>query len=141
MPPSEQEDFLRSVEPLRPAIRLHCYRMLGSSHDGDDVVQETLLRAWRAKGSLGDPERLRPWLYRIATNACLDELKRRPRRLLASDASPPSEDAAPPFARVERPVWLEPLPRARLARAGPAAPPAPSPPKGGAGPALAPGLP
>jgi RNA polymerase sigma-70 factor (ECF subfamily) len=122
MPPSEQEDFLRSVEPLRPAIRLHCYRMLGSSHDGDDVVQETLLRAWRAKDSLGDPERLRPWLYRIATNVCLDELKRRPRRLLASDASPPSEDAGPPFPRVEEPVWLEPMPDAWLAGAEPTDP-------------------
>jgi RNA polymerase sigma-70 factor (ECF subfamily) len=117
MPPNEQEDFLRSVERLRPAIRLHCYRMLGSSHDGDDVVQETLLRAWRAKDSLGDPDRLRPWLYRIATNVCLDELKRRPRRLLASDASPPSEDAGPPFPRVEEPVWLEPMPDAWLAGA------------------------
>jgi RNA polymerase sigma-70 factor (ECF subfamily) len=122
MPPSEQEAFLRSVEPLRPAIRLHCYRMLGSSHDSDDVVQETLLRAWRAKDSLDDPERLRPWLYRIATNACLDELKRRPRRLLASDASPPSEDAAPPFPRVDEPVWLEPMPDAWLAGAEPADP-------------------
>src|SRR5690349_6407456 len=61
MTSNEQEDFLRSIEPLRPAIRLHCYRMLGSAHDGDDVVQETLLRAWRAKDSLSDPERLRPW--------------------------------------------------------------------------------
>jgi RNA polymerase sigma-70 factor, ECF subfamily len=122
MPPSEQDDFLRSVDPLRPAIRLHCYRMLGSSHDGDDVVQETLLRAWRAKDSLGDPTRLRPWLYRIATNVCLDELKRRPRRMLASDASPPSEDAAPPFPRVEEPVWLEPMPDAWLVGAEPADP-------------------
>jgi RNA polymerase sigma-70 factor, ECF subfamily len=122
MPPSEQEDFLRSVEPLRPAIRLHCYRMLGSSHDGDDVAQETLLRAWRARESLGDPERLRPWLYRIATNVCLDELKRRPRRLLVSDASPPSEDAGPPFARVDEPVWLEPMPDAWLAGAEPTDP-------------------
>jgi RNA polymerase sigma-70 factor (ECF subfamily) len=96
--------------------------MLGSSHDGDDVVQETLLRAWRAKDSLGDPERLRPWLYRIATNVCLDELKRRPRRLLASDAAPPSEDAGPPFPRVDEPVWLEPMPDAWLAGTEPADP-------------------
>jgi RNA polymerase sigma-70 factor (ECF subfamily) len=117
MPPSEQQDFFRSVEPLRPALRLHCYRMLGSSHDGDDMVQETLLRAWQAKGSLVDPERLRPWLYRIATNVCLDELKHRPRRLLAADASPPSDDAVPPFPRVEEPVWLEPMPDDWLAGA------------------------
>jgi RNA polymerase sigma-70 factor (ECF subfamily) len=122
MPPDEQEDFLRSVEPLRPAIRLHCYRMLGSSHDGDDVVQETLLRAWRAKESLGDSASLRPWLYRIATNVCLDELKRRPRRLLVSDAFPPSEDAGPPFARLEEPVWLEPMPDSWLTNVEPADP-------------------
>src|SRR5579859_494735 len=122
MPPDDESAFLQSIAPLRGAIRLHCYRMLGSSHDGDDVVQETLLRAWRAKESLGDPGRLRPWLYRIATNVCLDELKRRPRRLLASDASPASEDARPPFPRVEEPVWLEPMPDAWLTGAEPADP-------------------
>src|SRR5215472_15545806 len=99
-PEAGEDVFLRSVEPLRGAILLHCYRMLGSSHDGEDVLQETWLRAWRAKDSLDDPAMLRPWLYRIATNVCLDELKRRPRRLLASDACPPWEDARPPFPRV-----------------------------------------
>jgi len=110
MQPRDEAAFLRSVEPLRGVIRLHCYRMLGSSHDGDDVVQETMLRAWRAKDSLADPALLKPWLYRIATNVCFDELKRRPRRLLASDAFPATEDARPPFARIEEPVWLEPMP-------------------------------
>jgi RNA polymerase sigma-70 factor, ECF subfamily len=114
MPPSEDSAFLLSLEPLRGAIRLHCYRMLGSSHDGDDVVQETLLRAWRAKDSLEDHARLKPWLYRIATNVCLDELKRRPTRLFASDAFPPTEDAKPPLPRIEEPVWLEPMPDAWL---------------------------
>jgi RNA polymerase sigma-70 factor (ECF subfamily) len=110
MPPSEDAAFLQSIEPLRGAIRLHCYRMLGSSHDGDDVVQETLLRAWRAKDSLEDQALLKPWLYRIATNVCLDELKRRPQRLFPSDASPPTEDAKPPLPRIDEPVWLEPMP-------------------------------
>jgi RNA polymerase sigma-70 factor (ECF subfamily) len=110
MPPSDDALFLRSIEPLRGAIRLHCYRMLGSSHDGDDVVQETLLRAWRAKDSLDDPARLKPWLYRIATNVCLDELKRRPKRLFPSDAFPPTENARPPLPRLEEPIWLEPMP-------------------------------
>ena len=110
MPPDEEAAFLQSIEPLRGAIRLHCYRMLGSSSDGDDVLQETMLRAWRAKDSLEDRARLKPWLYRIATNVCLDELKRRPKRLLPTDASPPTADARPPFPRIEEPVWLEPMP-------------------------------
>jgi RNA polymerase sigma-70 factor (ECF subfamily) len=85
--------------------------MLGSSHDGDDVVQETLLRAWRARESLRDLEHVRPWLYRIATNECLDELKRRPRRALASDAHPPAADPRGPVAEpIDEPVWLEPVP-------------------------------
>lgn len=109
--------FLEAVEPLRPAIRLHCYRMLGSSHDGDDVVQETWLRAWRAKASLSDPGLLRPWLYRIATNVCLDELKQRPRRVLAHDAYPATIDAEMPLPRVQEPVWLEPVPDTWLAGA------------------------
>jgi RNA polymerase sigma-70 factor, ECF subfamily len=114
VPPSDETTFLQSVEPLRGAIRLHCYRMLGSSHDGEDVMQETLLRAWRAKDSLEDAALLKPWLYRIATNVCLDELKRRPRRLLANDAYPPVEDPQPPYPRIEEPVWLEPMPNAWL---------------------------
>jgi RNA polymerase sigma-70 factor, ECF subfamily len=114
MPRRDDAAFLHALEPLRAAIRLHCYRMLGCAHDGDDVVQETMLRAWRAKDSLEDTARIKPWLYRIATNVCFDELKRRPQRLLASDAFAPSEDARPPFARLEEPVWLEPLPDAWL---------------------------
>lgn len=110
MPPSDETSFVQSLEPLRPALRLHCYRMLGSAHDGDDIVQETMLRAWRARDSLQDHSLLRPWLYRIATNVCFDELKRRPRRLLAPDAFPASEDARPPLPRVDEPVWLEPMP-------------------------------
>jgi RNA polymerase sigma-70 factor (ECF subfamily) len=88
--------------------------MLGSSHDGDDVVQETMLRAWRAKDSLGDEALLKPWIYRIATNVCLDELRRRPKRVLSSDAYPPAQDARPPFAKIEEPIWLEPMPDAWL---------------------------
>lgn len=114
MPPSDEAAFMHAIEPLRPAIRLHCYRMLGSSHDGDDVVQETLLRAWRAKESLTDSSMLKPWLYRIATNVCFDELKRRPKRGYPSDVLPPSQDAKPPLPRNEEPVWLEPMPNTWL---------------------------
>ena len=119
MPPETDDAFVRAVGPLRAAIRLHCYRLLGSSHDGDDVLQETLLRAWRAKGQLEDPALFKPWLYRIATNVCLDELKRRPRRVLASDAFPPVRDATPPLERIEEPIWLEPVPDTWLEGADP----------------------
>jgi RNA polymerase sigma-70 factor, ECF subfamily len=112
-------DFTTAIEPLRTGLRLHCYRMLGSSHDSDDMVQETLLRAWRARDSLADPARVKPWLYRIATNACLDELARRSRRGLASDVAPPARgDAYPPAPPIEDAAWLEPMPDAWLTGAG-----------------------
>jgi RNA polymerase sigma-70 factor (ECF subfamily) len=106
--------FGRAIEAHRAALRLHCYRMLGSSHDSDDLVQETMLRAWRARESLTDPERLRPWLYRIATNACLDELAQRPRRVLASELRPAQDPATPPEAGLDEALWLEPMPSAWL---------------------------
>lgn len=110
-----EAEFGATVAPLRGALRLHCYRMLGSASDGDDMVQETLLRAWRARDTLQDPGRLRPWLYRIATNVCLDELARRPRRGLASDVfEPVPGDSYPPAAPIEA-GWLEPMPDAWLA--------------------------
>ena len=115
--------FAEAVEPLRPALRLHCYRMLGSSHDSDDLVQETLLRAWRARDALEDPTHLKPWLYRIATNACLDELARRPRRALASELRPAADPAAAAADAIDEALWLEPMPDTWLA-AAPAADPA-----------------
>jgi len=111
MSTSPDTSFLAAVEPLRGALRVHCYRMLGSSHDGDDVLQETLLRAWRARDALREPSMLRPWLYRIATNVCLDELKRRPPRVLSRDAYPSAADPRGPITPpIEEPVWLEPMP-------------------------------
>ena len=116
--------FSAAVEPLRGALRLHCYRMLGSSHDSDDLVQETLLRAWRARDTLADPARLKPWLYRIATNACLDELAQRPRRVLASDLRPAAADPGAAAADpLDEALWLEPMPDSWLASA-PSADPA-----------------
>jgi len=114
---TDNADFTAAIEPLRPGLRLHCYRMLGSSHDSDDMVQETMLRAWRARGSLEDPARMKPWLYRIATNACLDEIAKRSRRVLASDLVPASPgDTYPPAAASDAP-WLEPMPDTWLADA------------------------
>jgi RNA polymerase sigma-70 factor, ECF subfamily len=76
----DERAFRRLVEPYRHALEVHCYRMLGSLPDAEDLAQETLLRAWRALGRFEPRAQFQTWLYRIATNACLDELERRPRR-------------------------------------------------------------
>jgi RNA polymerase sigma-70 factor (ECF subfamily) len=76
----DQQAFGQLVEPYRRALTIHSYRMLGSPHDAEDIVQETLLRAWRKLGSYEPRAPLSSWLYRIATNASLDEIERRPRR-------------------------------------------------------------
>jgi RNA polymerase sigma-70 factor, ECF subfamily len=99
------------VESYRNELRLHCYRMLGSSHDADDMVQETFVRAWRAKQSLGEVQHLRPWLYRIGTNVCIDELARRPMRALPASAGLAGDPHAPPLPPSEQP-WVEPCPDA-----------------------------
>jgi RNA polymerase sigma-70 factor, ECF subfamily len=76
----DERAFRQLVEPYRRALEVHCYRMLGSPHDAEDVVQETLLRAWRSLERFERRSSVQTWLYRIATNACLDEVERRPRR-------------------------------------------------------------
>ncbi len=113
MSAAPDDAFLRLIAPYRDAVRLHCYRMLGSTHDGDDMVQETLVRAWRARESLESAETVRPWLYRIATNACLDELRHRKSRPLPSDVVDAARDpAAPPLPASPEATWLEPCPDA-----------------------------
>lgn len=86
----DERAFRRLAEPYRHALEVHCYRMLGSAHDAEDVVQETLLRAWRALERYEPRAQFQTWLYRIATNACLDELERRPRRPAPVDPFPDS---------------------------------------------------
>jgi len=76
----DERAFRELVEPYRRVLEVHCYRMLGSRHDAEDLVQETLLRAWRSLERFERRASVSTWLYRIATNACLDEIERRPRR-------------------------------------------------------------
>ena len=84
----DEVEFQRLVEPYRRALEVHCYRMLGSLQDAEDMVQETLLRAWRSLERFESRSSIQTWLYRIATNACLDELRRRPRRPQTVDPYP-----------------------------------------------------
>jgi RNA polymerase sigma-70 factor (ECF subfamily) len=94
----DERAFRQLVDPYRHALEVHCYRMLGSAHDAEDMAQETLLRAWRALERFEPRVQFQTWLYRIATNACLDELERRPRRPDPVDPFPdrPSDETASP---------------------------------------------
>ena len=116
--PSERA-FGAAVEPHRRELLVHCYRMLGSVHDAQDLVQETMTRAWRAfdryDEQLGS---IRTWLYRIATNACLNALKSRKRRPLPADVGPQFDNPEAAFAPGFEVPWLQPLPDAVLAAAG-----------------------
>jgi RNA polymerase sigma-70 factor (ECF subfamily) len=103
-------DFADLVELHRAELHAHCYRMLGSVHDADDAVQETLLRAWRGVAGLRAARSARAWLYTIATNVCLTELGRRSRRVLPHDYGPAAEPHTPPGAPVAESAWLEPYP-------------------------------
>jgi RNA polymerase sigma-70 factor, ECF subfamily len=114
--------FAALVERHRPELRVHCYRMLGSFEDAEDLVQETFLRAWRRRSSFTFRGRasLRAWLYRIATNACLDALERRPRRALPSQLGPAADPRAGLQPPAERP-WLQPYPDRLLEGVAPSA--------------------
>jgi RNA polymerase sigma-70 factor (TIGR02960 family) len=122
----DEEAFRELTEPHRRELQLHCYRMLGSAQDAEDLVQETLVAAWRGLDGFEGRASLRAWLYRIASNRCLNALRdrgRRPREL----PLPPEPSPAPPEpTRIGEPVWLEPYPDAWLegiagAEAGPEA--------------------
>ncbi len=110
-------DFDAATAPFRRELVVHCYRMLGSVDDAEDVAQETLIRAWKARDRY-DAERasVRTWLYRIATNACLTALASRPRRALPSGLGAASEDPDTPLVPDFAVPWLQPLPDRYLGR-------------------------
>lgn len=105
----DDDTFAEAIERHRRELRVHCYRMLGSYTDAEDLVQETFLRAWKKRDTFEGRSTLRAWLYRIATNACLDWLDGRPRRVLPHHLTGPSDPSAgaPPRTDV---AWLQPFP-------------------------------
>jgi RNA polymerase sigma-70 factor, ECF subfamily len=106
----DQDDFDRRTGPYRRELLAHCYQLLGSVHDAEDLVQETLLRAWRARDSYDERKAsLRTWLHRIAVNACLTALESRARRPLPSGFTGPSDDPDGPM-RPGEVAWLQPFP-------------------------------
>jgi RNA polymerase sigma-70 factor, ECF subfamily len=107
--------FHRLTEACRAELRVHCYRMLGSLDDAEDLVQETFLRAWRRRSTYAGRASPRAWLYKIATNACVDFLRSRPRQPLPYD--PTTDAGAPPPVSVP---WLQPCPDALLDNVAPA---------------------
>ena len=104
----DERAFAALVEPYRRELQLHCYRMLGSLQDAEDLVQETLLAAWRGLGGFEERASLRAWLYRIATNRCLNALRDRGRRPAVEEYMAPSP------TRYVEPTWLEPYPDSAL---------------------------
>jgi RNA polymerase sigma-70 factor, ECF subfamily len=117
-----QAEFAATAEPFRPELLAHCYRILGSIHDAEDLVQETYLRAWRAFGGFEGRSSVRRWLYRIATMACLTALQTRSRRPLPSGLGAPSDDHRMPVAPRDPSVaWLQPAPDALFGADDPAA--------------------
>lgn len=106
-----EDDFDAWTRPYRHELLAHCYRLMGSAHDAEDLLQETLLRAWRAADRY-DPNRasMRTWLYRIATNACLTALETRRRRPLPAGLVGPSDDPDAPLVVDATVPWLEPFP-------------------------------
>jgi RNA polymerase sigma-70 factor (ECF subfamily) len=112
------EDFTGLTGRFRGELLAHCYRMLGSAADAEDLVQETYLRAWRSYDGFEGRSSVRTWLYRIATNVCLTAIERQGRRPLPSGLGSPSEDMAAPLVAGPEVPWLQPFPGAVAAVEG-----------------------
>jgi RNA polymerase sigma-70 factor (ECF subfamily) len=102
--------FSRLIERHRGELHAHCYRMLGSLYDADDALQEATLRAWRGMGRFEGRSSVRSWLYTIATNTCLTQIERRPKRVLPIDYGPANDPHVPPGEPIAESVWIEPYP-------------------------------
>ncbi|WP_240157546.1 sigma-70 family RNA polymerase sigma factor [Pseudonocardia broussonetiae] len=113
--------FTRLVAPLRRELHAHCYRMLGSTHDAEDALQEALVRAWKGLPGFEGRSSLRSWLYTVATRTCLTAVERRGRRALPMDVGPASEHVVTGDTPLGEVAWLGPYPDVGLA-AGAAAP-------------------
>jgi RNA polymerase sigma-70 factor (TIGR02960 family) len=106
----DEQAFRELAEAHRRELQVHCYRIVGSVQDAEDLVQETLLAAWRGLDGFEGRASLRSWLYRIATNRCLNALRDRGRRVPELPAPPQGAPEPPPPTRRQEPVWLEPYP-------------------------------
>ena len=106
----DENAFARLVDPYRPELHAHCYRMLGSVQDAEDALQDVLLRAWRALDRFEGRSSLRSWLYTIATNASLNSISKRPKRVLPVDYTAATDPNIGPGEPVVEQVWIEPYP-------------------------------
>jgi RNA polymerase sigma-70 factor (ECF subfamily) len=109
----DQDAFAQLIEPHRRELHAHCYRMLASVHDAEDALQDAFLRAWKALPKF-DGRMFRAWLYKIATNTCLDALAKRSKRVLPVDYGPASDPLAGPAEPLVETVWIEPYPDENL---------------------------
>src|SRR6266571_6071827 len=110
----DEDAYRRLVEPRHAELHAHCYRMLGSVHDAEDALQDALLRAWRGMSRFEGRSSLRSWLYRIATNTCLDVIARRPKRVLPVDYGPAADPHDGPGEPIVESIWVEPYPDEKL---------------------------
>lgn len=115
----DPHQFSQLIEPYQAELQVHCYRMLGSWEDAEDLVQETFLRAWRSLDRFVKNVSFRAWLYKIATNACLDALDKRSRRSLPMLTHAPANPHLPHTPDTDEFLWLEPFPDISLSGIGP----------------------